>query len=94
MATLTDGELVKKTLRTTLVMLGTTALWLGALSGAVIVTTSTSTPSDSKVEKAAGPTPASLPAPLHGGGVVPNPRSIHPSKVMPKPEGARPGEAI
>ena len=53
--TLTDGDLLKKTLRTTLVMLGSTALWLGALSGAVVVITGPSAAgtSESKAEKAA-----------------------------------------
>jgi hypothetical protein len=52
--TLSDGDLLKKTLRTTLVMLGTTALWLGGLTGVVVMTTGPASGSaESKAEKAA-----------------------------------------
>jgi len=36
---LSDGDLVKKTLRTTLVMLGSTAVWLAGLTTVVVMTT-------------------------------------------------------
>lgn len=39
-AALTDGELLKKTLRTTLVMVGSTAVWLGILTSVVMMSTS------------------------------------------------------
>jgi len=96
MATLTDGELFKKTLRTTLVMLGTTALWLGVLSGAIIVSTgaSTSATPESKVEKAAAQAPGSPPAGAapHGGAAIPSPR-VHQSRPL-KTEGPHPGDPI
>jgi hypothetical protein len=52
---LTDGELVKKTLRTTLIMVGGTFVWLGMLSGAVILSTGavSADAADSKSESAA-----------------------------------------
>ena len=46
MGTLTDGELWKKTLRTTLVMLGTTGLWLGDHGVAAAVSGATGTSPD------------------------------------------------
>jgi hypothetical protein len=103
MAMLSDGELVKKTLRTTLVMLGSTALWLGLLSGAVIVSTGPSSPAETKVEKAAGPATGGPGAPTgparageRGGGGPGgvNPRSVHPSRPMPKPEPPHAGDPI
>ncbi len=57
---LTDGELLRKTLRTTLVMVGTTALWLGALSGIVLAMTGSPASSgagESKADKAIGSAP-------------------------------------
>ncbi len=96
MANLTDGELFKKTLRTTLVMLGSTALWLGVLTGAVLVSTgsSTSGAAESKVDKPASTTPAAVPAGQspRGPGVNPSPRSIHqrPQKL----EAPHPGDPI
>ena len=97
MATLTDGELWKKTLRTTLVMLGTTGLWLGVLSGAVIVSTgpSTSAAPESKVDKSAAQAPGAGPAGAapRGAGPVPSPRSIHQSRPQ-KVEAPHPGDPI
>ena len=59
--TLSDGELMKKTLRTTLVMVGTTALWLGGLTGAILMTPGPSAAAEAKMEKAekGGPPPSS-----------------------------------
>jgi hypothetical protein len=60
---LTNGELLKKTLRTTLVMVGSTALWLGALTGAVVVGTGSvsSATADAKLEKGVGAAATILP---------------------------------
>jgi hypothetical protein len=62
---ITDGELVKKTVKTTLVMLGSTALWVGGLTAAVLFTTSPSA-GTSKAEKA----PAASAAPGMGAPVT------------------------
>jgi len=91
MATLTDGELLKKTLRTTLVMLASAAVWVGALSGAVIVVTapsSSAATSETKVDKPASPALGGLPAnPIpRGAAGLANPRAIHQSRPMSKPE--------
>jgi len=78
--TLSDGELLKKTLRTTLVMVGSTALWLGMLSGVVLISTgsSASGAAESKGEKAEKGAGA-----VHGPGPVgPLPRNAPPRPGM------------
>jgi hypothetical protein len=99
MPTLSDGELFKKTLRTTLVMLGSTAVWLGALTGAVLVSTGPSAAGGAEA-KADKPSTATAPLPATPGqagrppGGGPNPRSIHPSRANLKAELPRPGDSI
>jgi hypothetical protein len=106
-AALTDGDLLKKTLRTTLIMLGTTALWLGGLSGVVLATTGSSSKdamADSKGEKVTGPLPGALSGPLPGappgapgpkGPLGPGMKSLHrPGAAMPKPEVPHTGDPI
>jgi hypothetical protein len=64
---ITDGELVKKTVKTTLVMLGSTALWVGGLTAAVLFSTSPpGAGATSKVDK----TPAASAAPGIGAPVT------------------------
>jgi hypothetical protein len=98
-AALTNGELLKKTLRTTLVMVGSTAVWLGALSGAVMLTTGSPAVESKaeKAEKAAGAGPLNSPGafgPKGPGGVV-APRSVHRSgPALLKGEPAHPGDPI
>jgi len=90
---LSNGELLKKSLRVTGLMVGTTALWLGALSGAVMMSTGSSSSGavDSKVEKAAG------------GVTPPGPRGLQSSSVKtlrhgapetPKGDAPHPGDPI
>ncbi len=97
--TLTDGDLLKKTLRTTLVMLGSTALWLGALSGAVVVITGPSAAgtSESKAEKAAAGASTGPSMPLGPKGPMGLPAGrAHRSAgaAVPKAEPAHPGDPI
>jgi hypothetical protein len=107
--TLSDGDLVKKTLRTTLVMVGSTALWLGVLSGAVIMTTgpSASGTPEVKAEKSAsgplGPGGASVGGPAGpavkgltgpgGPGAGGSLRSVRRGGPA-RPEAAHPGDPI
>ena len=105
---LTNGELWKKTLRTSLVMVGSTALWLGVLSGAVVMTTGSASPAaDSKLEKAGGAAgvpglagaPGSPPAPgspgFRGPGGLDRMKSLHrPGLVTPKTDSVHPGDPI
>jgi hypothetical protein len=94
---LTNGELLKKTLRTTLVMVGSTALWLGALTGAVVFGTGSSATADAKLEKAAAG-PATV---LPGGPAVKAPGAMpglrtgrHGGPGAPKVEAVHPGDPI
>jgi hypothetical protein len=98
MATLSDGELLKKTLRTTLVMLGTTTLWVGALSGGVFMVTgpSSSAEPESKVEKPATGSPAALvPGPSPRQTDMANPRrGAHQPRPMTKPGAPKAGDPL
>jgi hypothetical protein len=101
-AALTNGELFKKTLRTTLVMVGSTALWLGALTGAVVLTTGSTASGQAeskneKPEKAAGAAPATVPgaAQPKGPGGVMGLKSMHRSSPAGlKADPPRPGDPI
>jgi hypothetical protein len=97
---LTDGDLLKRTLRTTLVMVGATALWLGALTGIVMATTgSPASPgtAESKADKVPGAAPGVAPgvvgpkSPVNPGAMK-GPHRVAPGLV--KPEQARTGETI
>jgi hypothetical protein len=97
--TLSDAELLKKALWTTSVMLGATALWLGGMSGAVVLATgsssSSSGASESKVEAKgdkAGPGLAGSPK---GATVPPGAvKAMHrPAPLIQKPEVPHAGEA-
>jgi hypothetical protein len=98
---ITDGELVKKTLRTTLVMLGSTAVWLAALTGAVVVTTGPSSGADAKAEKAekaSAGMPTAPMAPMQGalknGAAMPGPRTMHRAGSPAKAEPSHTGDPI
>ena len=93
--TLTDGEILKKTLRTTLLMVGTTALWLGALSGLVMATTgSASEHGESKLDRGAVATPPGLLGPT-GPAAVGGVKSMHrPTPPLTGSDGARSGDPI
>jgi hypothetical protein len=92
-AALTDGELLKKTLRTTLLMVGSTALWLGVLSGAVVLTTGAP---ESKVEKATvGPATTGAPGGtvLKGAGLG-GLKAVRGRSVGTSKDGVHPGDPI
>jgi len=93
--TLSNRELFKKTLRTTAVMVGSTALWLGALSFAAVVTTGPegSSTNEAVAEKAGGaPVPG---AAAKGSAGVLTPRPGHrPLIGGAKSEAPNPGDPI
>jgi hypothetical protein len=106
-AALTDQELWKKTLRTTLVMVGSTALWLAALSGAVVLSTGSGAPDKAgskgdkgdkveKVEHGTAPGSSGGAVPSRGPGLGAPPRMGRHGgpAVPPKPESPHPGDAI
>jgi len=105
---LTNGELFKKTLRTTLLMVGSTALWLGVLSSAVVLTTSSaSATADSKSDKPGSASGTIVPGSPGAPGAAPGSpgfrapggldrmKSLHrPGLGAPKTDGVHPGDPI